>query len=83
MRRADLTNADLRNADLRGASLEGANLEGANLKGAWVTQTDFTGAKLGTNTLEKAKDQESALGVGTQSQTPASETRSDLECEAP
>ena len=83
MRRADLTNADLRNADLRGASLEGANLTGAKLQGAWVTETDFTGAKLGPNTLEKAKDRDAAIGAGTQSQIPASETRPDLECEAP
>jgi uncharacterized protein YjbI with pentapeptide repeats len=83
MRRANLKNADLRNADLRGATLEGANLDGANLKGALVTETDFTGAKLGPNTLERAKDHESAIGVGAQSQTPASETRADLECEAP
>jgi uncharacterized protein YjbI with pentapeptide repeats len=83
LRRANLTNADLRNTDLRGARLEGANLNGAKLKGAWVTETDFTGAKLGPNALEKAKDHESAIGVGTQSQIAASETRADLECEAP
>jgi Pentapeptide repeats (8 copies) len=83
LRRANLTNADLRNADLRGARLEGANLDGANLQGAWVTETDFTGAKLRPNALEKVKDREAAIGVGTQSQIPASETRADLECEAP
>ena len=83
LRRANLTNADLRNTDLRGASLEGANLIGAKLKGAWVTEADFTGAKLSPNALEKAKDHEAAIGVGTQSQIPASETRADLECEAP
>ena len=83
MRRANLTNADLRNADLRGASLEGANLEGANLKGALVTETDFTGAKLHPDTLEKAKDRGAAIGEGTQSQNPVAETTPDLECEAP
>jgi hypothetical protein len=83
MRRANLTNADLRNADLRGASLEGANLDGAKLKGALVTETNFTGAKLHPDSLEKARDRNSAIGEGAQSQIPAAETRPDLECEAP
>jgi hypothetical protein len=83
MRRANLTKADLRNADLRGASFEGANLDGAKLKGALVTETNFTGAKLRPDSLEKARDRKSAIGVGTQSQIPAAETRPDLECEAP
>ena len=83
LRRANLTNADLRNTDLRGARLDDAKLDGAKLKGALVTETNFTGVKLGPDAVEKAKDTQLAVGVGAPSQVPASETRADLECEAP
>jgi uncharacterized protein YjbI with pentapeptide repeats len=88
-RATDLSNADLRNANLSGADLREANLQGAKLQGAKldrakVAGADFRGATIYSGALDKAKDREKAVGVVEQPQPPPpSETRSDVECEAP